>query len=193
MTEIPSQQQQVLNSETAPPVKHKPFWDHYRYAPVAFIVDSIGAVSSVVMGSLTAKRRIEELAYKNVSSLHGFEDLKAERRPIGPSILNQVERGEIGSTKAYELMKQAIHAGEIKADTRLAQYGADTLWKQFNWLRGHQKGEVIISAVAVSGIALGAVLLTTRELFRKKDQANLKAELLALERSEHAKEHEISK
>ena len=135
--------------------------------------DFIGGVSSLVVGGVTAWGLIKERAYKNFSSLHFFEGMKHQRRKHGEDIIRRLEAGEINGAEAHELTKEGIKKYALMADETLKKAHFGTTLQKFNALRGHQKGEVAITALAYGGIALGSILLITRGMFTKQEQQAL--------------------
>lgn len=59
------------------------------------------------------------------------------------------------------------------SEERMEAIGAGNIFNKFRKLRGHQKAEVIITAGAYGGIALGSVLLLTRGLFTRDERQEL--------------------
>lgn len=74
MADLPEQIRQALAPQTAPadPSGHKKTGGFI--SPI--VADVIGGVSSLLVGGITAWQLIAERAYKNMSSLNLFEDIK---------------------------------------------------------------------------------------------------------------------
>ena len=157
-------------SKTAPAKK-----SHALLSPTA--VDVIGGVSSVLVGVTTAWHLIEERAYKNLSSLHWFEEMKEERRKVGQNIAKKLVSKELTPDGAHEELKKAILTFGERANDELEKAASGTIFKKFNLLRPHQKQEVIVTAIAFGGAALsvilGPVFLMTRGKFSEKEEDRL--------------------
>lgn len=136
-------------------------------------VDVFGGVSSMVAGGVTAWRLIEERAHKNLSSLGLTEDIKHAREAYGSLIRDRVKSGLITPTEGHQQLQAAVKKFESQMDERFRKAGVGPVWKKLDILRDHQKWEVAITAIAVTGIALGSVLLLTKGLFAGEDKQKL--------------------
>ena len=135
--------------------------------------DVVVGVSSLVAGGLTAKRLIEERAYKNVSSHGLWDDIKPLRVSAGTKIVKQALAREITPQEAHTMLKEDIFQDGIMKRERLKKLGSDTFLKQYELLRPHQKWEVAIAGLTSFGIALGSLLLFSHEMFSKKEREEL--------------------
>ena len=138
-----------------------------------FMVDLIGVGSAIAASTVTAWSLIEAKAYKNLSSLGIWNDIKPERIARGREVLKNVERGSLNATQAFKQIDDLIEVGEQGARERLNKIGVRNVVDRWKLLRRHQRAETIISTIAVGGIALGSVLLLTHEMFTKKDREDL--------------------
>lgn len=139
------------------------------------VAESIGVASSLLAGGITAKRLIEERAYKNTSSLYFIEDIKKERAQVGPGIAQEVESGLLTKEQGYQKLRDAVFQYEHRTEQRLAKAGVSGVFNQFGLLRSHQRWEVAMTALATIGVTLGAALLLTRSMFSQQEQNQISA------------------
>ncbi|MDE3016889.1 MAG: hypothetical protein KGI29_08250 [Pseudomonadota bacterium] len=163
-----------MESETTPAME-KPLnpasagWENWHLKRKSGLInpllaDIIGGVSSIVAGGVTAWRLIQERAYKNVSSLYFIEDIKKIRSEYGPKIVRQIEANELTEREYFSQLEEGVKLFEGKMEERFKKGGITNIFKELKLLRPHQKWEVAISSLSASGIALGAILLLTRDL-----------------------------
>ena len=132
-------------------------------------LDLISGVSSITAGTFTSKRIIEEQAYKNLSAMHLWEDIKPTRRAHGHEVLKNAETGKISYPQARNAIREIIMEGESTKVARLKVLGLESLKDQFSILRPHQKTAVIIAGLTTASLGFASLLLLTRDLFSKKD------------------------
>ncbi len=136
-----------------------------------FFADMVAGASSIVMGGVTAWRLIEERAHKNLSSMYLTEDIKVDRVKHGTEIRRQVVEGTLTEQEAFHKLQEGVKYYENKMDERFLKSGVGSLGRKLGVLRSHQKWEVAVTSLAVTGVALGSVLLMTRELFAQSNGA----------------------
>ena len=134
------------------------------------VVDVTAGISSAVAGALTFWEKTDSLSYKNVSSQGMWDAIKPPRKMRGQEILRRAQSGEITARQAHFELKDAIVKGDQLADETLRVLGSEGIMKQFSLLRTHQKINVALSTLAVTGIALGSILFISRGLFTEQEK-----------------------
>ncbi len=157
------------------------------------MVEFGAAASSMLMGAVTAWRLVMERSFSNFSSLQLTTDLKAWRDAEGQHLQTLVPRYTVnwneGASK-YTICKTDPHTPTLPdylhtriksaSDTyqellhrRFQESEYEGFAARLKMLHPHQKWEVAITSLAVTGVALGSILLLTKDIFSSmKDEAS---------------------
>ncbi|MBV8938828.1 MAG: hypothetical protein JO089_03190 [Alphaproteobacteria bacterium] len=134
--------------------KHK----HSRGLISKTTADAAAIVSSLVAGAATVWIYVQRNAYKNLSSLGAFDDMKPARKKAFREIKSHVEHGQINPQESFHRLDALIESNEQEALARMKGLGMETMSDRWRILRRHQKLEAVSFAVVAGGVALGAVL-----------------------------------
>lgn len=125
--------------------------------------DAISIASSIAAGAVTGWVYVERSAYKNMSSLGAFDDMKPKRKAAFDEIERGIEHGKISQRQSFHLVDGLIESNEREARNRLLKMGIHNFGDRWNILRTHQKMEAGAYALIAGGVAIGSVLQLTRE------------------------------
>ncbi len=155
------------------------------------VVDVAAGVSSVLMGAVTAWRLVMERSHSNISTLGIIKDLKGPRDSWGEGHIKGLKAG-MNREKSAELIKNASTKYQALLSERFERAGFKTFSERLNILHPFQKWEVATTSLAVTGIALGSLLLLTKDMFKEAADKE-KDEKMPVPRSESFVEAEQNK
>ena len=135
--------------------------------------DLVAGGSSAVAGGLQAWRIIQERAHKNMSSLRLTDDIKDARTKHGNELREKIASGALTKEESYHALKDAKILYESKMNARFEKAGVQTITEKFGLLRGHQKSEVIFSALTTIGVVFGSILFLRYNIAAEKDHKAL--------------------
>lgn len=130
--------------------------------------DVIAVGTSVLASAATAWGYVQRSAYKNMSSLGAFEDMKPRRKKDFDGIEQLLEEGKITPAESFKRVDALVETNEREAVRRLEKMGIKTFSDRWHILRGHQKVETAAFALIAGGVAIGAILPLLREGLVKK-------------------------
>ncbi len=140
-----------------------------------WVVDTIAAGSSILAGVFTAWREILSESYANFSSLDLIDDIKQKYRThFGEKFLQDIQEQKakgipIDTKKTVEDILKQNDAYNVAVEQRFKETGFDKFSNRMKLLSTHEKWKIGLTALAVTGVSLGSLLLVTRDMFRKKE------------------------
>lgn len=134
-------------------------------------VEIAAGLSSVAMGMVTAWRLVMERSHNNLSTLGIIRDLKGPRDRWGESHVAALKNG-MDRSESARLIKEASTKYQGLLAERFNKAGYSSFGERLNILHPFQKWEVAVTSLAVTGVALGSILILTKDLFADKVQQN---------------------
>lgn len=134
-----------------------------------FAADAIAIGSSLVAGVVTAWSVVQRSAYKNLSSLGAFDDMKPKRKKDFDAIETLREKNLISQKEGFKLVDKLVEVNESEAARRMSELGIESFTSKWSILRGHQKVEALAYAFVAGGVALGAILPLARSFEKASD------------------------
>ena len=137
----------------------------------------ISGVSSVVLGSITAWQTILSESYANFTSMDLVDDIKKKfRADFGPSHVSKLKSGSLSREQSFDVVvKNNTEYNEAIAQ-RFRDAGFGKFSKRMELLSTHEKWKIALTSLAVTGVALGSLLLLTKDMFSAKTPSEGKDE-----------------
>ncbi len=135
-----------------------------------FTADMIAIGSSIAAGAVTAWSQIQSHAYRNLSALDAFEDMKPRRKAEFKEINEQLQKGHITPEQSYHRIDDLIERNEHDALKRMEEFGIGSVRDRWHILRQHQRLEVVTWSIVASGVAIGSVMQLLRKPKDKEEQ-----------------------
>lgn len=134
------------------------------------LVDGLAAVSSIAAGGIMYWREVLSESYANFTQLDLVDDIKdTYRKKFGPDFVKNFEqaKGEISTEQATKVIVDQNKAYNKAISERFKEYGFDKFSNRMQLLNSHEKWKIGLTALAVTGVSLGSLLLLTRDMFKK--------------------------
>jgi hypothetical protein len=135
------------------------------------VVDTVAAASSLAAGGVMAWREVLSESYANFTSLDLVDDIKKKyRKDFGPELSKKIASGHISKDAATDaILKQNENYNKAIA-MRFEEAGFGSFANRLKLLNTHEKWKIGLTALAVTGVALGSIMLITKDLFSSKAQ-----------------------
>lgn len=140
----------------------KPFFNEHT-------VDLIGAGGSIIAGGVTAWQMIERDFHNNFSTLQLTKDLKDPRDKWGSDhVKNITGKGTkaISSDESARLIIEQSRRYQSDLSSRKIAAGFKTFFDRTRLIHPVQWGAIAITSLAVTSVAIGSLLLLTKDIFK---------------------------
>lgn len=141
-------------------------------------VQVAGLLTTVVSASVAARDQIGKAFFKGMNRAGVFTDLQK----IRDDKIAQAFKGDPAQVVS-QVKKINFEYGKALED-EMKRFGVRNSFDKWEMLRSHQKTEAVVTALAVTGVALGAVLTiaSNRRVSLKQDELERQAEEQATQR-----------
>jgi len=136
------------------------------------LVDGVAAASSLAAGGVMFWREVLSESYANFTSLDLVDDIKRKfRNEFGPAHADRVKNGLISAEQSFETILQQNEKYNAAVAERFEKAGFGNFGSRLKLLNSHEKWKISLTALAVTGVTLGSIMVIARGLFADQEKA----------------------